>query len=96
MVITINNKDFTGEYISDGKLIIHLNDNSDDILYFQEWINKFEGKTILKKDVVQDLNYRYVLKSGSLIEQGILRNCLPIFDLNKNTIQLTYDWKEYR
>lgn len=83
MIVTINNKNFTGRYNKKGKFIIPLN-NISDIIWFKEWEDRARYGD--KRDYLQEVPF------VKITERGTLKNCFPILDKNEEYIELVYDF----
>jgi hypothetical protein len=87
MKVKINEKWFEGRYNDEIKFIIPLSEEQD-IIFFYKWQKKSNlglNGQIPKSDYTEDIEYKKICESGTLI------NCYPILNLNEDEVWLKFD-----
>jgi hypothetical protein len=84
MKVKINEKWFEGRYNDERKFIIPLSEEQD-VIFFYKWQKKHNGFGMPKSDYTEDIEYKKICESGTLI------NCYPILNLNEDGVWLKFD-----
>ena len=84
MKVKINEKWFEGRYNDERKFIIPLSEEQD-VIFFYKWQKKHNGIGMPKSDYTEDIEYKQICESGTLI------NCHPILNLNEDGVWLKFD-----
>jgi len=84
MKVKINEKWFEGRYNDERKFIIPLSEEQD-IIFFYKWQKKHNKFGMPKSDYTEDIEYKTICESGTLI------SCYPILNLNEDEVWLKFD-----
>jgi hypothetical protein len=84
MKVKINEKWFEGRYNDERKFIIPLSEEQD-VIFFYKWQKKHNRFSMPKSDYTEDIEYKQICESGTLI------NCYPILNLNEDGVWLKFD-----